>query len=117
MEGQNIKKVKSRRREIQKKIYLSPEEETIIEQKMGMLGTKNFGAYARKMLIDGYIINVDYTETKKLIAAVNKIGANINSICRRMNATSHFYKEDIDELKEKLDQVWRSLKSKLSEEL
>lgn len=107
----------NRKRPIILRLAVTQEEKNIIESKMEMLGTKNFGAYARKMLIDGYIINVDYTETKKLIAAVNKIGANINSICRRMNATSHFYKQDIDELKEKLDQVWRSLKSKLSEEL
>ena len=36
-----------------------------------MIGTENFGAYARKMLIDGYIIVVDYTEQKKLAAEIN----------------------------------------------
>ena len=107
----------NRKRQNQILFWVSDEEKKIIQEKMALLGTKNMGAYLRKMAIDGYIINVDYTETKKLIAAVNKIGANINSICRRMNATSHFYKQDINELKEKLDQVWRSLKSKLSEEL
>lgn len=107
----------NRKRQNQILFWVSDEEKKIIQEKMALLGTKNMGAYLRKMAIDGYIINVDYSETKKLIAAVNKIGANINSICRRMNATSHFYKQDIDELKEKLDQVWRSLKSKLSEEL
>ena len=107
----------NRKRQNQILFWVSDEEKKIIQEKRALLGTKNMGAYLRKMAIDGYIINVDYTETKKLIAAVNKIGANINSICRRMNATSHFYKQDIDELKEKLDQVWRSLKSKLSEEL
>ena len=117
MSNQERKKQKNRVRPIQKKLYLSEEEYEIIRQKMAMLGTKNFGAYARKMLIDGYIINVDYTETKKLIAAVSKIGANINQIVRRMNSTGHFYKEDIAELKEKLDKVWQTLKSKLSEEL
>ena len=44
---------------------------------MEMIGTENFGAYARKMLIDGYIIVVDYTEQKKLAAEINKIGVNI----------------------------------------
>ena len=33
---------------------------------MNQLGTCNFGAYARKMLIDGYIIKVDCAEQKKL---------------------------------------------------
>ena len=31
------------------------------------------------MLIDGYIIVVDYTEQKKLAAEINKIGVNINT--------------------------------------
>ena len=107
----------NRERPIQKKLWLTPQEEKLIEHKMKQLGTKNFGAYARKMLIDGYVIKVDYTEQKKLAAAVNKIGININSICRRINSTGHFYQDDIDELKEKLDLVWQSLKSKQSEEL
>ena len=37
---------------------------------MAQLGTKNMGAYLRKMAIDGYIIKVDYTQQKKLAAAV-----------------------------------------------
>ena len=48
-----------RTRDIQKKIWLTPQEERTIAKKMEMIGTENFGAYARKMLIDGYIIKVD----------------------------------------------------------
>ena len=92
-------------------------EKELIERKMQQLGTKNFGAYARKMLIDGYIIVVDYTEQKKLAAEINKIGVNINTVCRRINSTGRFYQDDIDELKEKMDAVWQLLKSKQSEEL
>ena len=51
---------------------------------MRQLGTHNFGAYARRMLIDGYIIKVDYTEQKKLAAAVSRIASNINQMCRRI---------------------------------
>ena len=47
-----------RTRDIQKKIWLTPQEERTIAKKMEMIGTENFGAYARKMLIDGYIIVV-----------------------------------------------------------
>lgn len=53
-----------RTRDIQKKIWLTPQEERTIAKKMEMIGTENFGAYAKKMLIDGYIIVVDYTEQK-----------------------------------------------------
>ena len=64
-----------RTRDIQKKIWLTPQEERTIAKKMEMIGTENFGAYARKMLIDGYIIVVDYTEQKKLAAEINKISS------------------------------------------
>ena len=106
-----------RTRPIRKEICLNEQELNLIQNKMRQLGTHNFGAYARKMLIDGYIIVVDYTEQKKLAAEVNKIGVNINTVCRRINSTGRFYQDDIDELKEKMDAVWQLLKSKQSEEL
>ena len=106
-----------RTRPIRKEICLNEQELNLIQHKMRQLGTHNFGAYARKMLIDGYIIVVDYTEQKKLAAEINKIGVNINTVCRRINSTGRFYQDDIDELKEKMDAAWQLLKSKQSEEL
>ena len=89
-----------RTRPIRKEICLNEQELNLIHHKMRQLGTHNFGAYARKMLIDGYIIKVDYTEQKKLAAAVSRVASNINQICRRINSTGHFYDADIAELKD-----------------
>ena len=55
-----------RTRPIRKEICLNEQELNLIRHKMSQLGTSNFGAYARKMLIDGYIIKVDYTKQKKV---------------------------------------------------
>ena len=79
--------------------------------------TRNFGAYARKMLIDRYIIKVDYTEQKKLAAAVSRVASNINHVCRRINSTGHFYDADVAELKERVADVWELLKTRQREEL
>ena len=49
-----------RTRPIRKEICLNEQELSVVRHKMNQLGTRNFGAYARKMLIDGYIIKVDY---------------------------------------------------------
>lgn len=65
-----------RTRPIRKEICLNEQELSVVRHKMNQLGTRNFGAYARKMLIDGYIIKVDYTEQKKLAAAVSRIATN-----------------------------------------
>ena len=80
---------------------------------MKILGTRNFGAYARKMLIDGYIIKVDYSEQRKLAADVNKIGVNINQVCKSINETGRAFAEDISELKSRMEDIWRLLKLKL----
>ena len=64
-----------RTRPIRKEICLNEQELSLIRHKMNQLGTRNFGAYARKMLIDGYIIKVDYTEQKKLAAAASTIAS------------------------------------------
>ena len=97
--------------------FVSDDEKRIIKAKMAQLGTKNMGAYLRKMAIDGYIIKVDYTQQKKLAAAVSRVASNINQICRRINSTGHFYADDIAELKERQGEIWQLLKSSQSEEL
>ena len=69
------------------------------------------------MLIDGYIIKVDYTEQKKLAAAVSRIATNINHVCRRINSTGHFYEDDVAELKARMADVWELLKVQQRDEL
>ncbi len=106
-----------RTRPIRKEICLNEQELNLIQHKMRQLGTHNFGAYARKMLIDGYIIKVDYTEQKKLAAAVSHAAANINQICRRINQTGRFYAADIAELKVCQEEIWLLLKEAQKQEL
>ena len=107
----------NRKRQIVLRVPVTPEERAIIQQKMAQLGTKNFSAYARKMLIDGYIIKVDYTEQKKSAAAVSRIATNINHVCRRINSTGHFYEDDVAELKARMADVWELLKVQQRNEL
>ena len=106
-----------RTRPIRKEICLNEQELSVVRHKMNQLGTRNFGAYARKMLIDGYIIKVDYTEQKKLAATVSRVASNINQICRRINSTGHLYDADIAELKARMADVWELLKVRQRDEL
>ena len=106
-----------RTRPIRKEICLNEQELNLIHHKMRQLGTHNFGAYARKMLIDGYIIKVDYTEQKKLAAAVSRVASNINQICRRINNTGRCYEDDVAELKARQAEIWELLKVRQKDEL
>ena len=62
----------NRTRPIRIEFCVSDYEHRLIKSKMAQLGTRNMGAYLRKMAIDGYIIKMDYTEQKKLAAAVSR---------------------------------------------
>ena len=51
----------NRTRKIVLRVPVTPEERELIRQKMALLHTRNFSAYARKMLIDGYVVHIDTT--------------------------------------------------------
>ena len=109
--------MKNRTRPVRIEFRVTEQERQLIQKKMEQLGTKNMGAYLRKMAIDGYIIKVDYTEQKKLAAAVSRVAGNINQICRRINQTGHFYEDDIVELKAQQCEIWELLKQSQKAEL
>lgn len=97
----------NRKRAITLRVPVTEAERALIEEKMKLIPTTNFAAYARKMLIDGYIIQVDHTDIKAMTAEMQKIGVNVNQIARRVNATGSAYQEDIDEIKGVLAEIWR----------
>ena len=95
------------------RVPVTAEERALIGQKMKLLHTGNFSAYARKMLIDGYIINVDYSDIKAQTAEIQKIGVNVNQIAKRINATGTVYAQDIEDIKGALNEIWRLQRSSL----
>lgn len=97
----------NRKRNIQMKFYVTEEEKQLIEQKMQQLPTQRYGAYLRKIAIDGYIINMDTTDIKAFTTELGAIGRNINQIAKRVNAGGTVYKEDILEIQERLEEIWQ----------
>ena len=57
----------NRKRNIQMKFYVTEDEKRLIDEKMSQLPTRRYGAYLRKMAIDGYII---YTDTADIKCAI-----------------------------------------------
>lgn len=96
----------NRKRNIQIKFWVTEEEKQLIEEKMAQLQTKRIGAYLRKMAIDGYIIQVDTTDIKEMTRALSAIGRNINQIAKRLNAGGSAYQADMEEIRERMDQIY-----------
>ncbi len=97
----------NRTRKIVLRVPVTPEERELIRQKMALLHTRNFSAYARKMLIDGYVVHIDTTDIRAQTAELQKIGVNVNQIARRLNSMGSLYTQDVADIKGALAQIWQ----------
>lgn len=82
----------NRKRNIQMKFYVTEEEKRLIDEKMA---------------IDGFIIYTDTTDIKAFTSELAAIGRNINQIAKRINATGSPYQADMEEIRERLDEIWQ----------
>jgi hypothetical protein len=116
--GKNGGGAPGRKRTVQIKFRVTPEERDLIYARMkAAFGTRNMAAYMRKMAIDGYAVSVDYSHLKEFTAAIGKVGANVNQIARRANAGGGVTEKDRAEVKEALAEIWRTQRSILSKAL
>ena len=97
----------NRKRPIILRCPVTAEERALIEQKMAQLPTQRIGAYLRKMAIDGYIIYTDTTDIKAFTAELSALGRNINQIAKKLNAGGPAYQSDIQEIRERQEQIWQ----------
>ena len=97
--------MKKQNRTICMKLYVSPEEKSMIEEKMTQLGTTNTAAYLRKMAIDGYVVNLDLPELRELVTLLRRSSNNLNQLTRRVHETHRIYDADLAGLREEYDKL------------
>ena len=69
-----------RKRDIQLKFRVTPQEREMIETKMAQFGTTNMAAYLRKMAIDGYVVKLDLPELRELVSLLRYSSNNLNQL-------------------------------------
>ena len=106
----------NRERKNELKIYLSDDEQYILEQKVKTSGMRDKSAFLRHQILYGYVYDIDYSELREYNAALGKIGSNLNQIAKRMNATGNVYAADAKEVKELMKKVWDTQKAMLSKQ-
>ena len=103
-----------RKREIQLKFRVTPEEQALIHQKMEQYGTENMAAYLRKMAIDGYVVRLDLPELWELVSLLRRSSNNLNQLTRRVHETGRFYDADLEDLRQNYDQLWEAARRVLT---
>src|SRR5699024_6027401 len=104
----------NRKRQIVLRVPVTPEERAINQQKMAQHGTRNYSAYGRKKIIDGYIDYMDTRDNRAQTAEQQKNGDNGKQIARRINSTGAVYAQDVEDIKGALTQIWQLQRSILS---
>lgn len=84
-----------------------------IRLKMEELGVRNIAAYMRKMGLDGYCINLDLQDVKNLVSLLRICSNNLNQYAKRANETGSIYEADINDLQERLEEIWTDMKEVL----
>ena len=95
-----------RKREVQLNFRVSPEELTLIEQKMVQLGTTNREAYLRKMALDGYVVRLELPELKELVSLMRYSSNNLNQLARRAHETGRIYDADLEDITRRQEALW-----------
>lgn len=98
----------NRNRPVQVKFRVTPEERALIDKRMEQAGINNMAAYLRKMAIDGYVVKLELPELRDFISLLRRTSNNFNQIARRVNSTDRIYAEDIVEMKNLLEQIWKA---------
>ncbi len=61
-------------------VWLSPDEQAKIRERMADVGIRNLSAYMRKMALNGYVLHVDLAPVKEIVSLQRRCANNLNQI-------------------------------------
>ncbi|MCL2447296.1 MAG: plasmid mobilization relaxosome protein MobC [Oscillospiraceae bacterium] len=98
--------MKQRKRPIRVVFYLNEAEQSLLEAKMQAANIQNREAYIRKMVLDGYVLRLDFSDVKRMVFLLSNATNNLNQIAKRVNESGSMFAEDVRTLREDYAQVW-----------
>ena len=106
------------RRDQQLHFRVSKVELERIRQKMESCGILSIGSYLRKMALDGYCLNLDLPQLRRMAYLLQNCSNNLNQVAKRANESGQFYAADLEVLRSQLDEliaIGKQLLAKLTE--
>lgn len=105
-----------RYRHKEQKVRFTEDEFNYVLSKMADSGKKKFQHFALDMLIQGEVSFVDYTELRRLVYEVKKIGTNINQVVRLANQFDDISVTDIKMLTQTLSNLTELVETELQKQ-
>lgn len=106
----------NRTRTHRNEFHLNDDEQYILDEKFRLSKMKSKSAFLRKLVLYGFVYDVDYSHIREMNTQLSNIGSNLNQIAKRVNSTNTIYKKDTEEIKELMNQIWQLQKSMVSKQ-
>ena len=100
---------KKRRRPIHLHVMVSEEELALLQERMAEAGVRNMGAFVRKMALNGYVLHVDLSDIRELVALQRRCANNLNQVAVHANSYGGIYPEEITALQRDYEKLWGPL--------
>lgn len=97
---------------------VSKQELERIWSKMESSGILSIGSYLRKMALDGYCLNLDLPQLRRMAYLLQNCSNNLNQVAKRANESGQLYAADLEDLRSRLDEliaIGKQLLDKLTE--
>ena len=95
------------KRNVQIHFRLTSTEAERLRIKMKETGIQSQGAYLRKMALDGYCVRLDLQDVREMVSLLRRCSNNLNQYAKRANDTGSIYLADLNDLQERMQQLWQ----------
>ena len=99
---------KKRVRSVPIYVWVRPDELEVIRERMAEAGIRNMSAYIRKMALNGYVLHVDLSDIRELVALQRRCANNLNQVAVHVN-TYGIYPSEIAALQKDYADLWEPL--------
>lgn len=106
---------RERHRPIHLHVMVSEAEQAKIQERMTEAGIRNMGTYMRKMALNGYVLHVDLSPVKELVALQRRCSNNLNQVVIQANTYGGVYPDEIASLQKDYEELWGPLADLLKE--
>ena len=99
-------------------LRLTKTEKHCIYEKMLGMGIRSLSAYIRKMALDGYCLHLDLPQLRRMAYLLQMCSNNLNQYAKVANENDRVYAADMEDLRQRLDElidIGKQILSKLAE--
>ena len=91
-------------------VRLTEEEFDYLNYKFEISGLKSKSEFMRMMFFEGLVVKFSDDDMQFLMRQISGMTTNINQIATRVTSTEKIYAEDIEEIRQKQEEIWQQLR-------